>query len=48
MNIVKLTNPGTKVVWKTSVLAGCNGNVRFMHVLWDLGHVLRDSSIVDQ
>ncbi|KAJ9675204.1 hypothetical protein PVL29_024234 [Vitis rotundifolia] len=37
MNIVKLTNPGTKVVWKTSVLAGCNGNVRFMRVFWAFG-----------
>ena len=34
MNIVKLTNLGTNVVWKTSILAGCNGNVRFMHVFW--------------
>ena len=32
MNIVKLTNPRTKVVWKTSVLIGCNGNVRFIRV----------------
>ena len=37
MNIVKLTNPGTKVVWKTSVLADCNGNVRFMRVFWAFG-----------
>ena len=37
MNIVKLTNPGTKVVWKTSLLAGCNGNVRFMRVFWAFG-----------
>ena len=37
MNIVKLTNLGTKVVWKTSVLVGCNGNVRFMHVFWAFG-----------
>ena len=34
MNIVKLTNPGTKVVCKTSVLAGCNGNVPFIRVFW--------------
>ena len=32
MNIVKLTNPGTKVLWKTLVLVGCNGNVCFMRV----------------
>ena len=37
MNIVKLTNPGTKVVCKTSVLAGCNGNVSFMCVFWAFG-----------
>ena len=34
MNIVKPTNLGTKVVWKISILAGCNGNVRFMRVFW--------------
>ena len=34
MNIVKLTNPRTKVVWKTSILVGYNGNIRFMHVFW--------------
>ena len=37
MNIVKLTNPETKVVWKTSILVGCNGNVRFMHMFWAFG-----------
>ena len=34
MNIVKLTNPEAKVVWKTSILVGYNGNIRFMHVFW--------------
>ena len=37
MNIVKLTNLQTKIVWKTLVLACCNGNVRFMCVFWDFG-----------
>ena len=37
MNIIKLTNLGTKVVWKTSILACCNGNVRFMRVFWAFG-----------
>ena len=37
MNIVKPTNLGTKVVWKISILAGCNGNVRFMRVFWAFG-----------
>ena len=32
MNIVKLTNPRTKVVLKTSVLVGCNRHVCFMCV----------------
>ena len=48
MNIVKLTNLQTKIVWKTSllqvamemyVLCVCSGL---------LGHVLKDLSIVDQ
>ena len=33
MSIVKLTNPRTNFVWKTSILAGCNQNVHFMCVL---------------
>ena len=37
MNIVKLINLQTKIVWKTLVLACCNGNVRFMCVFWDFG-----------
>ena len=37
MNIVKLTNPQTEVVWKTLVLASCNGNVHFMTVFWAFG-----------
>ena len=32
MNIVKLTNPCTRVVWKTSTLAGSTKNVRFIRV----------------
>ena len=34
LNILKLTNPGTKVVWKTLTFAYVHGNVRFMRVFW--------------
>ncbi|RVW25044.1 hypothetical protein CK203_114054 [Vitis vinifera] len=34
MNILQLTNPGTKIVWKTIPLGGISGNVRFMRVFW--------------
>ena len=37
MNILQLTNPGTKVVWKTIPLGGISGNVRFMRVFWAFG-----------
>ena len=32
LNILQLTNPGTKVVWKTLMFAYAHGNVRFMCV----------------
>ncbi|RVX08123.1 Serine/threonine-protein phosphatase 7 long form-like [Vitis vinifera] len=48
MNILQLTNPGTKVVWKTIPLGGICGNVRFMRVFWHLGQVLKGSNIADQ
>ena len=34
MNILKLTNPGIKIVWKTIPLGGIYGNMQFMHVFW--------------
>ena len=37
MNILKLTNPRTKIVWKTIPLGGISGNVRFMLVFWTFG-----------
>ena len=37
MNILKLTNPRTKIVWKTIPLGGIYGNVRFMLVFWTFG-----------
>ncbi|XP_010656657.1 uncharacterized protein LOC104880719 [Vitis vinifera] len=37
MNILQLTNPGTKIVWKTIPLGGISGNVRFMRVFWAFG-----------
>ena len=37
LNILQLTNPGTKVVWKTSTFACAHGNVRFMRVFWAFG-----------
>ena len=37
MNILKLTNPGIKIVWKTIPLGGIFGNVRFMRVFWTFG-----------
>ena len=37
MNILKLTNPRTKIVWKTIPLGGIFGNVRFMRVFWTFG-----------
>ena len=49
MNILKLTNPGTKVAWKTIPLVRISGNVRFMRDFFGhLGHVLKGLSIVDQ
>ncbi|KAL6324600.1 hypothetical protein AAG906_013412 [Vitis piasezkii] len=37
MNILKLTNPGTKIVWKTIPLRGIYGNVHLMSVFWTFG-----------
>ena len=37
LNILQLTNPGTKVVWKTLTFAYAHGNVRFMRVFWAFG-----------
>ena len=37
MNILKLTNTGTKVVWKTLTFAYAHGNVCFMRVFWAFG-----------
>ena len=37
MNILKLTNPRTKVAWKTIPLVGITRNIRFMWVFWTLG-----------
>ena len=37
MNIVQLTNPGIKIVWKTIPLGGISGNVRFIRVFWAFG-----------
>ena len=37
MNILKLTNPITKVSWKTIPLVGIYGNIRFMRVFWTFG-----------
>ncbi|KAJ9672503.1 hypothetical protein PVL29_025922 [Vitis rotundifolia] len=37
LNILQLTNPGTKIVWKTIPLGGISGNVRFMRVFWAFG-----------
>ena len=34
MNILELTNPGTKVTWKTIPLVGISRNVYFMRVFW--------------
>ena len=49
VNILKLTNPGTKVAWKTIPLVGIYGNVRFMRGFFGhLGHVSKGLSIVDQ
>ncbi|RVW33626.1 Serine/threonine-protein phosphatase 7 long form-like [Vitis vinifera] len=48
MNILQLTNPGTKIVWKTIPLGGIFGNVQFMRVFGHLGQVLKGSSIADQ
>ena len=36
MNILLLTNPETKIVWKTIPLGGIYGNMRFMHVFLDI------------
>ncbi|KAL6342251.1 hypothetical protein AAG906_006874 [Vitis piasezkii] len=41
MNILKLTNPGIKVVWKTIPLGGFTGTSRFMRVFGHLGQVLK-------
>ena len=48
INIVQLTNPGTKIVWKTIPLGGISGNVRFMHVFWAFGASVEGLSITDQ
>ena len=37
MNIVQLTNLGTKIVWKTIPLGGISRSVRFMRVFWTFG-----------
>ena len=37
INILKLTNLGAKIVWKTVPLRGIFGNVRFMRVFWTFG-----------
>ena len=37
MNILKLTNPGTKVAWKTIPLVGISRNIHFMLVFWTFG-----------
>ena len=37
LNILQLTNLGTKVVWKTLTFAYAHGNVRFMRVFWAFG-----------
>ena len=34
MNILKLTNPGTKVTWKTIPLVGISWNFHFMQAFW--------------
>ena len=48
MNILKLTNPGTKVAWKIIPLVGISGNVHFMQVFWTFGPCVEGFSIVDQ
>ena len=47
LNILQLTNPRTKIVWKTSTLASSHANVRFMRVFWGLDLVLKGSKLVD-
>ena len=37
MNIVQLTNLGTKIVWKTIPLGGISRSVRFMRIFWTFG-----------
>ena len=37
MNILKLTYPITKIVWKTIPLRGIYGNAHFMCVFWTFG-----------
>lgn len=37
MNILKITNPGTKVDWKTSTIGGSHDNVRLIRVFWAFG-----------
>lgn len=37
MNILTITNPGTKVEWKTSLLEGISGHVRLICVFWAFG-----------
>ena len=34
MNILKITNLETKIVWKIIPLGGISGNMRFMRVFW--------------
>ena len=37
MNILKLTNLGTKILWKTIILGKISRNVYFMRVFWTIG-----------
>ena len=49
INILKLTNPGTKVAWKTIPLIEISRIVHFMRGFFGhLGHVLKGLNIVDQ
>ncbi|RVX07531.1 Serine/threonine-protein phosphatase 7 long form-like [Vitis vinifera] len=48
MNILQLTNPGTKVVWKTIPLGGFLGTCGLCVFFGHLGQVLKGSNIADQ
>ena len=37
MNVLKVTNPGTEVVWETSSLEGNDNHVRLIRVFWAFG-----------